>query len=303
MKRLAIYLLSIVFAIFVVDYAVGFFFNRYTQTHNLKGDYDNLRHILYDGNEQLVVFGSSVALNSINTKTLSDSMGFECYNAASNGQTLYYHLVTLKSMLQHTTPKVILLGFKIHDLTTEGIGERYNFLAPYYKMGFSAIDEGFDSDKYQRIFMKSNLYRYNTIWWRILLYQFITPNEVGECGFIAKPIPSTFPDLKDEIIEANGITDDRMTELIEFIKTCKEKNIKLILFNPPEYINFVNYKESNAVITLQRIANEYDIPLFDDTQDAQFLQHPEYFYDTAHLNIDGSAVYTQQMIKHLQTLK
>jgi hypothetical protein len=300
MKRLAIYILSIVCAVAVIDYAAGLFFNRYTKTHSLKGDYDNLRHILYDGNEQLVVFGSSVALNSINTKTLSDSLGVDCFNAASNGQTLFYHLVVMKSMLQRTTPKVILLGFKTQDLMGEGVGDRYNFLSPYYKMGFKAIDEGFERDNTEKVLMKSNLYRYNTIWWRILLYQFITPNEVGECGFIAKPIPSAFPPLKTAKVGNDKITEERLSELCEFIKTCKAKGVKLILFNPPEYINFIGYNDSKTASMLQNIAKQYGVTLFDDTQDEQFLQHPEYFYDSAHLNIDGSAVYTAKMLERVK---
>jgi hypothetical protein len=287
----------------VVDYALGFFFNRYTAHHSLKADYDNLRHILYDGNEQLVVFGSSVALNGINTKTLSDSLGMDCYNAAANGQTMFYHLVVMKSMLQHTTPRVILLGFKLQDLMGEGVGDRYNFLSPYYKMGFNAIDEGFERNPRQRVLMKSNLYRYNTIWWRILLYQFITPNEVGECGFIAKPIPPAFPPLQTTTLGAQAISDERLAELTDFMQTCQAQGIRLFLFNPPEYTRFSDYEQSQTAAMLQCLAQQYGVVLWDDTQDEFFLQHPEYFYDTSHLNINGSAIYTAKMLERLQNLK
>jgi hypothetical protein len=304
MKKLTIYIyiITVVASLVIIDVAVGYFFNRYTQTHSLKGDYDNLRHVLYECDDDVVVFGSSVALNSINTKVLEDSIGLRSFNAASNGQTLFYHLVVMKSMLQRHAPKMILLGINSDDFSTDDRGERFKFLTPYYNMGFDEIDKSFEQDATEKVLMKSNLYRYNTIWWRILLYQFITPGEVGEQGFIAKPIPPSFPTLKTVEFDTTHVTERRRAELTEFISICKARGITLIFFNPPNFLNKIDYEHFNIHKELVEIAENLGIIYFDDTQHPLFLSHPEYFYDNEHLNKDGAAVYTSLMINRLKHL-
>jgi hypothetical protein len=303
MKKTIVFIGSILAILFAVDLIGGFIFNKYKQTHPLKGDYEGAHYILYQCHDDLVVFGSSVALNSLDTKTLGDSLQLSAYNGASNGQALYYYLSMMQSLLTHHTPQYIVLGCAPDVMHVGGVGERYNFLAPFYHDGFESIDRGLErQDEYSRWLMQSNLYRYNTIWFRILLYNFIQPNEKGECGFIAKPIPPMFPELQetnsDEITTEEGIS-----EMEAMMRTCKEKGIRMILYFPPRFVINSKHKESTSLQLMKRLCKKYDVTFFDDCEDVYFLKHAELFYDNIHLNKDGAKIYTQRMIERLRKIQ
>lgn len=53
---------------------------------------------------------------------------------------------------------------------------------------------------------------------------------------------------------------------------------------------------------MKDICNEYNIPLFDNRQLAEFLAHPEYFKDVMHLNDNGAKVYTEIVLKQIKSV-
>ena len=86
MKKLVIWLLSVLLIVVAVDLLFGLGARYYLRTHSLKGDYRSADYLIKDSVDELVVLGSSVALNSINTKVISDSLGISAFNGGSNGQ-------------------------------------------------------------------------------------------------------------------------------------------------------------------------------------------------------------------------
>ncbi len=140
MKKLLLWLGVVIGALILTDICFGIAAKHYISNRPLRGDYRNTEHLIKDSVEEFIVLGSSVALNSIDTKRISDSLGITSFNGASNGQTFPYYLTLMEILAKKPEVKTVILGMKEESLCEEGLGSRYNFLIPYYKMGYEGID-------------------------------------------------------------------------------------------------------------------------------------------------------------------
>lgn len=284
----------------VLDFLSGWGMNKYLESHGLPGDYRMSDHSLLHSDEDIIVLGSSVGLNSINTGTIADSLGTTAYNSGANGQNFQYYLTMLKAITSRYSPKKIILTLTPENLTTPGKGTRYNFLAPYYGRGIADIDSVMKSgEPMDGLFLTSNFYRLNRIWFRILLYHFTTPGIDGANGFVAKPVPQIFPTHVHE--ERTDTMIPSCEELLrEFIGICKDKDIDLtVIFTPIMYTS--DRTDSDAISLTATICREYGVEFFDDTHLAPFDRDSTLFYDIKHINIEGSKIYTDTIIKRLRS--
>ncbi len=298
MKKALLWLAGVVIIAVAADFLLGQFAAWYVARYDLGGDYTSFSYLKKDFADDGLVLGSSVALNSLDTQTLTDSTGTSFFNGASNGQTLPFYITALETALNKHRPDTLLLGLLANQLEGEGMGDRYNFLAPYYHTGSPSIDNGLErmsgSSKY---LMRSNLYRFNTIWFRILLYRFITPNEVGERGFIAKPVPSIFPH-KISVDQTPAATESRTREFEQLLDICQENRIEVIVFFPPVYYDYTVGQESVAII--DSICRRRGLTLYNDIAHQRFANDSTLFYDNEHLNKTGAKIYTSIMLERLK---
>ncbi|MBD5220268.1 MAG: hypothetical protein HDS72_08600 [Bacteroidales bacterium] len=299
MKKLVIWLLSVLLIVVAVDLLFGLGARYYLRTHSLKGDYRSADYLIKDSVDELVVLGSSVALNSINTKAISDSLGISAFNGGSNGQNFPYFLTMLEIIATKPGIKTVILGMKESSLYGSGLGSRYNFLVPYYKTGLKGIDERLENNsKLDKFFLRSSLYRYNTIWFRILLYMFIEPGIQGERGFIAKDVPAVFPHKLTPVSEPyDTVTAERAHEFEQFVRICNEHDIRLIVCIPPR---FENEHLSAAETFLRNRAQNDDFELWYDLSSTPLSTDSTLFYDDVHLNYLGAKIYTDTIISRLK---
>lgn len=300
MRRFLIWIFIVIITVVIVDLSLGYLFKSYISTHVLPGDYEAIEKVLRHNDSEILVLGSSVALNSINTKTLQDSLGMKAYSGGGNGQTFPFFLTMLKGAIESYPPKIVVLCMQPSALTGTGLGERYNFLAPYYGEGIADIDKNMNEATKLNVFLlKSSLYKLNTIWFRILLYHFITPDIKGENGHISKPVPPVFPEKHDAQLEL--ISNERREQLEEFLNICKSHNIDLTIIFPPEFKTFINRdSEENVVNQVSALAEPYGFKVYFDTQLEPFNSNAEFFYDNSHLNINGTKIYTDTILKRLK---
>lgn len=301
MKKLVIWILAVITVIIAVDVIGGVMFDSFVKRHPMRGDYRATTHLFYDDADSVLVLGSSVGLNSINTAALADSFGVSAFNGASNGQTFTYFLTLLKSVTEKgNLPKIVILGSLPSNYAGSGHGTRYSFLSPYYGQNIADIDTILESGSLlNKIMMRSHLYRLNNSWFRILLYYFVEPGEKGQNGFIAKPIPGLFPQRSTHEF-ADSINPERMTQLDTFTRICRDNGIKLIMVFPPEYVD----KGSPRIADEARYIVERNGGVFwNDTELEPFFSDSTLFYDEQHLNINGARIYTDTVISRLKSLK
>jgi hypothetical protein len=286
--------LSIVIAF---DFSFGIVSNYYVRNYQLPGDYQPIDYVIKESEDSILILGSSVALNSLMPSVIEDSLELTCFNGGANAQNLIFYKTMLDCVLKRYTPKMIILGMRPNELENGNMG-RYSFLAPYYHTGYVLIDSCLESkSRNQKYLMQSNLFRYNTIWFRILLYHFITPDERGDKGFIAKSKPIT-PTVMTESKGSGKISQVRKEELIYIIRRCKEHNIRLIVYFPPMFTHLTGNLQTVDVV--RELCTENDIACYFDAQDSTFLAHNEWFHDNAHLDKDGARVYSELFVSRIR---
>lgn len=300
MKRLLVYLLGVVIVVVVADVIAGYASKRYLRTHRLPGDCASVDYTIKDADQDVIILGNSVMLNSLMPSVLDDTLGMTVYNAASNGQQMAFFHSLLDCMLMRHKPKVVILGLYGGLLYHDGVGPRYNLLSPYYGMGYHRVDSCLESvSPYQKYFLKSSFYRFNSIWWRMLLYHIVTPNTPGENGFIAKPAPPFPPELMVPTDTLPG-NESQMEELRRFAERCRREGIQLIALFPPRY--YLPAASTLVSDKVREMGREIGFDVIDDTSDAWFLEHPELFYDNVHLNGDGAMAYSRRVAPRLRSL-
>lgn len=298
MKKVWIWILIVIASVAVADLLFGVAMRGYISKYRLKGDYRSVDYLLRESKDELVVLGSSVALNSFNTKMLSDSLGIKAFNAGSNGQCLPYYQSLLEIIAERPELKTLILGVGENNLNDTGLGTRYKLLIPYYDSGYEPIDRRLEGDsRLDKIFYKSSLYRYNTIWFRILLYHFYEPGIKGENGFISKELPPYFP-KKQSRRRDFVMSEERSEELDSMVALCKRNDIRLIMCITPKY-------ESRSFRTdvekkLRQRAARGDFELWFDADTTPLSADSTLFFDDAHLNYRGADIYTSIIIDRLR---
>ncbi len=299
MKKLLLWLGLVVVASVILDVIFGACFNRYMRSVTLPGDYEMTDHVLRSFDEDIVVLGSSVALNSIDTRTLEDSIGVKTFNGGANGQAFPFYLTMLKAVVGQKTPRRVVLGLIAPNLVDSGAGIRYNFLAPYYGSGIADIDSVMTSGSTtERIFLNSNFYRLNRIWFRILLYNFVSAGIKGENGFVAKPVPSVYPE-RIESADTLPMSASRRAEFEEFVDICSRNGIELTVVFTPRCA-YPYRQVPPAIAEAREICRSRGFELYDDTSLPGFDSDTTLFYDANHINIRGTKIYTDTIIGRIK---
>lgn len=291
MKKVLIYLLGIIVLIVALDFICGKAFNAYVRTHRLPGDCLSIDYTLKDMKEDVVIIGNSQVLNALMPSVLSDTLSMTVYNSGSNGQTLPFFHTMQQGILKRYTPKAVILGVNETVFTTDGIGDRYNILAPYYGLGYPMLDSCLSSQsKVDKLMMNSTFYRFNSIWWRILLYHLVDKRHQSD-GFIAKPDPP-FPPKLTVLKEEYPLQKERFSEFNKMLDEFRKRGVKVAVVMTPVY--FDNQTGRTLVNRLKKLVVRYDNAIFiDDATDSLFLAHPDYFYDNDHLNARGALEYSK----------
>ena len=300
MKKFSSYFLTISALVIAIDFLFGYVAEKYIKKYGLRGDYQPIEYVIKKCEDDVLFIGSSVVINSLMPSVLEDSLGISCYNAGANAQTMQYFHTILSCVLQRYTPKMIILGLRPDELSGEDMG-RYQLLVPYYNTGYNEIDSVLESkDGGEKYLLKSNLYHYNTIWFRIFLYHFVGGHSNNNKGFSGKKRPKAPPYLT-LFKNCQNVSLMKKDILCNIIDSCKLRGIKLILFSPPMYYKF---KEKTGTIReLERICKDNKIPYYYDTQDSLFKEHQEWFYDNVHLNKYGAYEYSKIFANRIKRMK
>ena len=308
MKRLFITIIGIVVLLGGFDISLGLIIKMWTSHHDLPGDNQRVEYMFKKGNEDIIILGSSVAINSLKPSILEDSLDFTVFNGGGNGQKIPYVPCVLDGILKHHHPKFIFWGARVDELTDSSFG-RINLLMPYYHVGYSTIDKTLEEySKGRKFFFNFNLYKYNTILFRILLTYAFPLNELGEKGYIKKPVRDihpTFQYYKKKVNKINTVYQDKNficnRYFSQVVETCKKNKIKLFIYIPPVFRQIAPKDSiSHGVKLLQNNCLLYKIPFFDYSQDEYFFQHSELFYDNVHLNDNGSNVFTKRFLSDIR---
>ena len=302
-KKLLRIVLLVVVLVMVLDVGFGRCMSWYLTHNDIPGDYRKIEYMLKGINTQILFLGASTCMNSIKPEVLERGLGKSVFNGGLNDQRLEFFDVMSEAVLSHSSPELLILVLRQNDLVIHSNG-RLKMMNIYYHLGNTKLDAYLNEGSLKKkILLNSAFYRFNTYWWRILLYHFKSFDELASGGFVGKPVPKVLPYRLDatQEVDANLSVDHRKMLCINNIfAACRKAGTKLWVLIPPEYYIRNKGVESSALSHIHMFCNENNIPFFDDSQHPDFMDHPEYFYDNNHLNANGAEVYTQFFLKRLK---
>lgn len=301
MKKVIIYIISIIIILFIADFFLGICSRYYIKNHQLTGRYKPLDRLIKEVDTDIVLIGNSAILNSLDPQILEDSLSMTCYNGGIIGQGIEFSETIIDCILQRHTPQMIILGLRPEEMGGN-IGEGiYDVLKPYYKMGYTSIDNHFNhTEGIERILINSNLIRFNTIWVRVLLYMLFDNTIYQDNGFMPMEVPQALPIKKI----MNGFEEpvkEKLNCIERIIRKCNAKKIKIVICFPPTLIIF-NQNTLPCVNTVYDLCKENNVPCFIDYNNYYFLNHPELFYDNGHVNKNGANQYSHLIAKKIKQI-
>ena len=255
-----------------------------------------------DSSSEIVIIGASRAIRHYNSFLLSDSLHCSVSVLGAASQNIYFHYAVLNTLLNHTkkNPNLILLEVApvdIYDFPNHN-KEKLSFLFPYFNTEAAVKNLLTDVlEKKELLMIYSGLYRYNSCFLPYIGNAMRGKQESATAGF--SPLTNVWKaPIKD--VDRYGIIDTAKVRYFEkFVDICMRDKIQLVFVSSPSYMVLHRqiWKEK-----VRMIAQEHQIPFIDYEQDSTFLEHPEWFYDSYHLNEVGANIYSSLIAKDLKKI-
>ena len=300
-KRFSLILLSSVLLVLLADLALGVALHRYIEHHRLPGDYAKIDYLARECQAENVFVGSSLCANDLVTSIFEEKLGERAFNCGANGQSLVYCNVVVDALMRRHPPKRVFLTLGHGDIKNFSYG-RLPLLNIYYRTGIFTplLDESLEqASKFGRLGMRSMLLRMNTYWWRLLLYHFISFDEMGHGGYIAKPVRGWHPDRKMDYRARGSDVSAHFPEgcrrqLDSIVENCRRHGTELVLIFPPAFGDFGEWPQMTE---LRRYAQEKGVRFYEDLALPEIADRGELFYDDFHLNDRGAQEYSRLFVR------
>ena len=294
-RKLIICLITVITLICVVDSLAGKILDRFSH------EYGNLDFRRARNNDaDIAIIGASVAFNNYNSQILSDSLNVKVYNYGFGGQSIYYHYCILHYLLDLSEyrPRIVIFNPCYIDIAdapgwnTEKISTLY-----FDYSNDSTIKEviGLEDEKEKKLLSVIKLYHHNS---QIPDYvrNYIRRN-VKTDGFM--PLHGIWDQpLQDNVNTGLSIDPQKLIYFKKMIELCKNKDVPLYIITAPVFLQY--FKEEPWQYEINNIAQQNGIPTMDYSADPIFLQHPEWFYNTTHLNEDGAEIFSKKLSHDLK---
>lgn len=262
----------------------------YCLNHLKGGQYHSLEYAMKETKADVLVFGSSRAINHYVPKVIEDSLGISCYNCGFHAQGIIFQYGRLRYILNRYKPKMIIYDVEYHFDLGKGDNERYlDMLKPYCSdTCISNYFKDFSYTEYVKNY--SCLYRYNTNIFD-LLKDYSANGVASENGFEARKGTMDYEVERKDIppIEVDSV---KIAYLKKFIQSCKQHQIPLVMFVSPRY----DASSSTVHEPIKKMCKDEDVPFYDFFTDSCYQNHKELFADSKHLNEVGAFYYTRNIV-------
>lgn len=252
----------------------------------------------------LLIFGSSRAVNIYNTEIFIRKTGLSCFNVGRHGQSLFYHYAVLKSVLKRYKPQIIVLSFDAGNFSkNQSAYDRLAVLLPYYKNHPEIRSLIELKGPYERLKMLSNIYPYNSLLGPIIMgnsaYSKRAYKNIN--GFFPLKKTLTGPLQTFDYSKERELDVAKINAYKSFMQECINAGVPLCIVCPPYMIHSIGIDRS--IIEAQKIAKENNIDFIDFSKDSFFTSKRELFADYRHLNEKGAELFSDVLIEKVHLFK
>lgn len=288
--KIIIFLLTVLLA----DFAIGSLLKRF-YFEQKEGEDALTTYAIQDVKAQVLVLGSSRAVNIFDPTVFQSETGHSCFNAGRVGQSILYHYAILKSALSRYTPQVVILSVDAWDFAKEKEDyDRVSCLLPYYNDHPEIREVVHLRGPLEKFKMLSYIYPYNSLLLPIIKGICTTKKEKPTLhnGFVS--INKVFDGPVRTIdfnVARKQLDSVKVKTYISLIELCKQKGINLFIVCPPYMVNAVG--RNLSLSTARQLAEVYNVPYLDYAHDENYAGRPHLFADFKHLNEQGAREFSR----------
>ena len=147
----------------ITDFVIGSLLRKYY--FKQKGGFEFLTsYALEETDAEVLIFGSSRAVNLYNTLLFEEQLKMSCYNTGRYGHPIFYHYAILHANLKRHTPKLAILSFDAGNFSVnQSSYDQLSVLLPYYQ-DHPEIRKVIDlKGPFEKLKMVSAIYPYNSM--------------------------------------------------------------------------------------------------------------------------------------------
>ena len=278
--------------LFIVDRLLGYGMGK-LRSAAIGGNTEREEYIANKATEDILIFGSSRALDHYNPNILTELLGLSCYNCGQDESGIVLFYPRYKMMAKRNNPKIIIYDIYLQDLYGKDNEKYLSRLKPYYndkdvKEMFSLVDH---LSKYK---MFSHIYQHNSTLYDVLKDNFIN-NHIFLKGFYSIMTGTLDYEPTGTKTKHEPLDSFKVSYLEKFIKETKDK-CQLFFCISPVYKSTSN-KDFDSIKIL---CKKYNIPLLNHYCDTLFTNHRELFSNVNHLNRNGADLYSEIIVNEIK---
>ncbi len=264
-----------------------------------RGEYSSWKDLYSNNiNADLLIFGSSRAMNQFNSQIIEDSLHLSAYNMGLSSARIEISLLRLLEHLRICTQKPKYVTLEIDWLTIDNAKFLYTpwQIFPYMLYNENMYKYTHHFQGYYSHFYIIPLARYGKYGMDIFRNRYRTyarNSNVEGKGFVAF---KAHWNGNTNTSEFNvSIHPEEIKYLNEFVEVCKSNQIKLNFVYAPEYIAATKIvKHRDVVINyIHNFADEHSIPFINFSEE-DFCSDTTFFYNNRHLNHRGADMFTSE---------
>lgn len=248
----------------------------------------------------VVVFGSSRGARDIIASTIADSCNTTAYNLSYPGSNILFHQYLLDKLIQFNNKKPRLIILAADDPAQLSINNTINFrydrlypLVKYEDVRETLIEKGEKDRVLSNLFIVHQLGLAN---FDIRKKHFSPLDTIQADGsmpisFRSKKFTQSYSS-KYNVYNVNTEDSIKIKSFNQFINTCKQNNIKLLLALAPNFGNPSPGFQQRMEWYVKPSGNH--VLLYDTTN--AIYKNEMYFHDIGHLTKQGAEIFTSEII-------
>ena len=263
-------------------------------------------------NADVLVLGASTAKMNYSPRVLDSILHINCYNIGMMGWRFHLENMLFNIYLQHNKkPKYVIHDIHSNFLETKiEIPDRKEYVPYANDSTLLRYTEGYDgsfsfAQRKFPLFAYNNNFNYVKMGVKSYFHIGHQPPPMTYKGYYPylESFDGSFAAYKK--IFPNGveyvINDTLKREFYDYLRHCRDENIKVILVVSPVFYEQTQMVHNIAEIrgVMRQIARDNNIPLLDYTDDTMCF-NKDHFINSQHLNIRGSEKFSQKLANDLQ---
>lgn len=286
--KLSFLCVLLIFADFIIGGILGHYYFKMA-----KGEKFSTTYSMEKTEAEILIFGSSRGTHHYVPQVFEQKLKLSCFNVGRDGNFIFYHYAILKSILKRYKPKMIILDIVDSEFIKDDQSyDRISNLLPYYDRHPEIHSIVELRGKYERLKLFSKIYPFNSLFLSILNGNIQEKQNILEYkGYVPLFRVNDNPLKESGEILKYELDTNKLNVYNSFIQECMTANVDLYIVSSPYFVKFRS--RDFSIAKASSLAKQFGVKFMDLTNDSYFLSKPSLFSDPAHLNNDGSKIFSE----------